>query len=109
MIVEFELQGSKILHKGVFDTQGFWVKYEEDAELVLIHDHSDLTIPVGNRPILESVREVSGYKLYSHFSFSFYHTDKEIVDQVYSRLISILRGTNSVEIDGVGFIRKLNK
>ena len=87
MIIEFELQGSKCLHKGVFDTAGFWAKYETESEL----------------------GEVVGYKIFSHFSFAFYHCDKEICDLVYSRLISVLRGASSVDMDGIGHFRKLHK
>lgn len=97
MIIEFELQGSKMLHKGIFETTGFWVKYEEEiSEGNARHDSS-----------IDWV--VDGYKIFSHFSFSFYHTDKEIVDLVYSKLISVMRGAMSVDIDGIGYIRKLNK
>jgi len=92
MIIEFELQGSKMLHKGIFDTDGFWVKYEPEQR---VHCPEDI--------------EVIGYKLFSHLSFAFYHTDKTVVDLVYQRLISILRGTNSIDIEGVGYIRRLNK
>lgn len=96
MIIEFELQGSKCLHKGVFDTTGFWAKYEEQGEYVLNAD---------GQPVFH----LDGYKIVSHFSFSFYHTDKEVCDLVYSRLVSVLRGSNNVDIDGVGYFRKLNK
>ena len=94
MIIEFELQGSKCLHKGIFDTQGFWVKYEVDYL-----DEAN----IGNDAA------INGYKIFSHFSFSFYHTDKEVCDLVYFRLISVLRGSNSVDIENVGYFRRLNK
>lgn len=96
MIIEFELQGSMHLHKGLFDTQGLWIKFEEEGE----HVPDDT-----GKPIFR----VDGYKIYSHFSFAYYHTDKSVCDLVYSRLISVLRGANSVDIEGVGYIRKLNK
>ncbi len=96
MIVEFELQGSRTLHKGIFDTTGFWVKYEEEGEHVL----NDAGEPVWR---------IDGYKIFSHFSFSYFHHDKSVCDLVYSRLISVLRGANSVDIDGVGYFRKVNK
>lgn len=94
MIIEFELQGSKCLHKGIFDTTGFWVKYEVEVEEALLSGDPDT---------------ITGYKIFSHFSFAYYHTDKQVVDLVYARLISVLRGSNSVEIDGVGYFRKVNK
>lgn len=93
MLVEFELQGSRCLHKGIFDTQGFWVKYETEEE--------ELPMTTSNFTV--------GYKLYSHFSFSFFHEDKKVVDLVYARLISVLRGSNNVEMDEIGYFRKLNK
>lgn len=99
MIIEFELQGSKCLHKGIFDTQGFWVKFEPDFEEKKGGwDEDGRTVNLPN-----------GYKIFSHFSFSFYHTDKEVCDLVYFRLISVLRGANSVDIEDVGFFRRLNK
>ena len=91
MIIEFELLGSQCIHKGIFDTTGFWCRYESDMSLELEKGVPD------------------GYKIYSHFSFAYYHTEKSIVDLVYSRLISVLRGANNVEIEGVGYFRKVNK
>ncbi len=91
MIIEFELQGSKMLHKGLFDTTGLWVKYEEEGEFI------------------EDLWVLYGYKIYSHISFAYYHTDKTFVDLVYSKLISVLRGAQNADIEGIGYIRKLNK
>lgn len=99
MIIEFELQGSKALHKGIFDTTGLWIKYEACFEEGL-HTEDGIGNPQPTP---------NGYKLYSHFSFAYYHTEKGIVDKVYERLISILRGSNNVEIENIGYIRKLNK
>lgn len=93
MLIEFELQGSRCLHKGIFDTQGFWVKFEPEEE--------ELPMTTNNF--------TAGYKIYSHFSFAFFHEDKQVVDLVYARLISVLRGANSVDIENVGYFRKLNK
>jgi hypothetical protein len=100
MLIEFELQGSKCLHKGIFDTTGFWVKYEPEME--------SKSLSEGDNEI-NAPWEIAGYKIYSHFSFSFYHTHKDVCDLVYSRLISVLRGANSVDIEGVGYFRKVNK
>jgi hypothetical protein len=97
MIIEFELQGSKMLHKGIFDTTGFWAKYEPEIENVVIKDDGSFEW------------EILGYKIYSHFSFTFYHADKEVVDLVYSKLISVLRGAMGADIEGIGYIRRLNK
>lgn len=108
MIIEFELQGIKCLHKGIFDTCGFWVSYDQHAEFVdTFEDSSENNIH--GRVLKSTEKIISGYKLFSHFSFSFYHEDKTIVDLVYARLISVLRGSNNVEIDGIGYFRKLNK
>jgi hypothetical protein len=96
MIIEFELKGSKCLHKGIFDTAGLWVKYEEEGEFVM-------------NECQEASWYVNGYKLYSHFSFSFYHVDKIAVDLVYGKLVSVLRGAMSADIEGFGYIRRLNK
>lgn len=93
MIIEFELQGSKCLHKGVFDTDGFWVRYEDNSENVQKYGEEAKT----------------GFTIYSHCSFAFYHEIKEIVDLVYARLISVLRGSASIDIDNIGYFRKLNK
>lgn len=90
MIIEFELLGSKCLHKGMFDTTGFWLKYEPEYE------------EAGSINIV-------GYKLYSHFSFAFYHEDKDVVDLVMTRLAGVFRGAIGHEIEGVGYIRRLNK
>jgi hypothetical protein len=91
MIIEFELLGSKELHKGIFDTHGFWVKH----------------LPHGENLEAGSIPE--GWKLFSHISFCYYHEDKEKVDLVYNKLISVLRGANNVEIEGIGYFRKVNK
>ena len=87
MIVEFELQGSRALHKGIFDTDGFWVKFEAELDK----------------------EKVVGHKIYSHFSFAYFNEDKDKVDLVYARLISVLRGSNNVEMEGIGYFRKINK
>lgn len=93
MLIEFELQGSKCLHKGVFDTTGFWCKYEPEEE----------EIP------MTTANFTSGYKIYSHFSFAFFHEDAAVAYLVYSKLISVLRGSQGAEIDDIGYIRRLNK
>lgn len=96
MIIEFELQGSNRLFKGLFDTYGLWVKFEEEGEYV----------PDDNgNPIFK----LDGYKIYSHFSFAYYHTDKSVCDLVYSGLIRVLRGASSVDIEGIGYLRKVSK
>lgn len=96
MIIEFELQGSKMLHKGIFETTGLWVKYQEEGEFV-IDDEGGATW------------YCDGYKIFSQFSFEFYHCDKPAADIVYSKLVSVLRGAMSVDIEGFGYIRRLNK
>lgn len=89
MIIEYDLQGSKMLHKGIFDTAGIWVKYEAEQE--------------------PGFTEIDGWKIYSNFSFAFYHRDRVIVDEVYNVLVGCLRGSQGKDIENLGYIRKLNK
>jgi len=104
MIIEFELQGSKCLHKGVFDTTGFWVKYELEFCDMIEHTDND------NGGFDEKlVQWPNGAKIFSHFSFSFYHEDKAVVDLVYGALMGVLRGNQGKDLESIGYIRKLNK
>lgn len=82
MIIEYELQGTKCLHKGIMDTTGFWLRHEAEED--------------------------TGYKIYNN-SFAFYHEEKAVVDKVYERLISVLRGSHNVEIENIGYLRKVSK
>ena len=84
MLIEFELNGSKCLHKGIFDTNGFWVRFEPEMD----GEHVD------------------GYKLFSHFSFAFYHEESTIARDVFDGLCLALTGANW-EKEGIGFIREL--
>lgn len=86
MILEYELQGSQLLHKGIFDTNGFWVKYDRDVD--------DLT------------QEPLCHKLWSHFSFTYETTSYSRVNDVYDGLISALGGIDW-KMPGVGFIREV--
>ena len=90
MIIEFELKGSKMLHKGVFDTTGFWVKFDFDYE----YDWCDIS------------KDVATYKIYSHFSFTFEHVDKEIAKSVFDGLCKALAGYDFV-LNEIGFIREV--
>ena len=87
MIIEFDLQGSISVHRGIFETTGFWVRFEEESETI------------------NDKKYVSGYKLYNNGSFSFYHTDKKTVDRVALALRAIL-GKKSLNenIKDVGYI-----
>ncbi len=89
MFIEFELQGSKCLHKGIFDTTGFWVKYEAETET----DQRFNSVP-------------EGFKIFSHFSFAFFHTDEQIVKQVYGGLVAALCGLDW-HVEKIGFIRNI--
>lgn len=102
MIIEFELQGSKCLHKGAFDTTGFWVKYEPELDGDIVRNNKDQIFGA-------YVDKIVGYKIFSHFSFAFYHEEKVLVDSVYTVLMGCLRGSPGKDIPGVGFIKKLNK
>lgn len=86
MFIEFELKGSQLLHKGIFETTGFWVKF--DAE------RCDIT------------KEALSYKIYSHFSFTFEHQDFDISRKVFNGLALALRG-EMWEDTAVGFIRPI--
>lgn len=85
MLVEYELQGSQLLHKGVFDTNGFWVKYGIDTD--------DVT------------GEATCYKLWSHFSFTYESVCKADVDEVFKGLVSALSGYDYS--NRVGYIREI--
>ena len=95
MFIEFELQGSKCLHKGIFDTNGFWVKFEPEQEL--IECSNGLLIP---DPVIE------GYKIFSHFSFAFYHKDERIAKEVFKGLVNALSGIDW-QYPEIGFIREV--
>ena len=96
MIIEFELQGSRCLHKGLFETTGFWVKFEPEVEG---DAHSG------------AIKNILGYKIYSHFSFSFYHEDYEVAHEVYRALCSICGEpwgqVRPVRIKDIGYIKRL--
>ncbi len=100
MIIEFELQGSKCLHKGIFDTTGFWVKYEEEFETIPVFNKEDGTFI--------SCKTITGYKIFSHFSFSFFHEEKITTQFVYCKLMQVLSGLDGGEIEGIGFIRRIS-
>lgn len=72
MLIEYELQGTQLLHKGIFDTNGLWIKYGVDVD--------DVT------------QEITTYKLWSHFSFTYETTDKSQIDAVFKGLINALSG-----------------
>lgn len=95
MIIEYELHGSKALHKGLFDSQGFWVRFEAEID------------EMGKNLKGEPVFIVSGYKLFSHFSFNYYHEDESVVRAVYCALLDVLAGKLDKNIEGVGYIREV--
>ena len=85
MIITFKLEGSQKLHSGTFDTTGFWVRFETE--------YCDIT------------KEAVMYKLFSHFSFEFAHTDKDTVLKVFAGLNSVLsRQVATFRLDSVGSI-----
>lgn len=86
MFIEFELKGTQLLHKGIFETTGFWVKF--DAE------------------ICDISKEPLSYKIYSHFSFTFEHKDLDIADKVFNGLALALSG-KVWEDPAVGFIKPI--
>lgn len=88
MIIEYSLIGSIDNHKGVFDTEGFWVKCGVDRD--------DIT------------KEVTTYKIWSHFSFTYESKDKDKANSVYQGLIQVLQGANWYR-DGIGEIRIIRR
>lgn len=88
MIIEYELQGSQLLHKGIFDTRGFWARFETE--------YCDIT------------KEALSYKIYSHFSFTFEHKDKKIANQVFAGLCDAISEDREFILVGVGFISRLD-
>lgn len=86
MLIEYHLQGSTMIHKGVFDTTGFWARVGVEQD--------DIT------------KETYLYKIWSHFSFTFEHRDILVVDEVWNALLDALRGKKST-IKGVGAFRPI--
>lgn len=87
MLIEYELQGDTCLHKGIFDTYGFWVKCDADR--------CDVT------------GEIQTYKIYSHFSFTYETKDSLKFHQVWKALSLVLEAGSMAAVDGVGYIREL--
>lgn len=90
MIIEYELKGSITTHRGIFDTTGFWCIFEEDKEVI------DANRFVRN-----------GWKIYGFGSFSFFHEDYEVANEVYRVLADVMDGVIRLDIDGVGYIRRI--
>jgi hypothetical protein len=87
MFIYYELQGTQLLHKGMFDTNGFWVKYGVDRD--------DVT------------HELTNFKLWSHFSFTYESTDKSYTDKVFNGLLRALSGSNW-EHPSIGYIKLID-
>lgn len=98
MFIEFDLKGSKARHKGVFDTTGFWVRFEPDFSEGWMVAHAEDP----NNP----VPDINGYKIFSHFSFAFYHENEDIALDVYVALVNCLAG-HDWEDPEIGFIREV--
>lgn len=90
MVIEYDLQGSITRHRGVFDTTGFYAVFEEDKE----HVAPDLAVS-------------NGWKVYGMCSFSFFHQEFEVAQEVYRVLCDVMDGYIRLDIDGVGYIRRL--
>lgn len=88
MIIEFELKGAQMLHKGIFETTGFWVKYGEEED--------------------DETGVISSYKLWSHFSFTYETNNKEDFKKVYGALQLALMGSSQM-IQDIGYIRILQR
>jgi len=90
MIIQFDLRGSVARHKGIFDTTGFWVKYGIDCD--------DVT------------KEVTAFKLWSHFSFTYESRDSDKTDAVLNALAGIIDGTHwNWEDPEIGFLKVLRR
>jgi hypothetical protein len=87
MIIEYELQGTQELHKGVLDTQGFWIKCGVER--------CDITY------------KVQAYKIWSHFAFTYETTCFETFERVWFALMRVLEGHKMATIADVGFIREV--
>lgn len=94
MLIEFDLQGSKTRHRGIFDTTGFWARFEEEVREGKVKEDGTF----------EWI--VEGYKIFSHFSFAFYHESEEIATAVYDGLILALSGADW-EHPKIGFISEI--
>jgi hypothetical protein len=91
MIIEYELQGDQLLHKGIFETTGFWVKYGEDRD--------------------DATNEIMTYKLWSNLHFSFETSDVRKFNAVYEGLLLVLSKQNdktqAYTIEDIGFFLRL--
>ncbi len=86
MLIEYELQGTKEFHKGIFDTTGFWVRCGEEKD--------DVT------------GEVTSAKIWSHFSFTFESESISYAQAVYKGLLHVLAEAGDFE-HPCGFIRQV--
>lgn len=97
MIIEFDLQGSRCRHQGVFETTGFWARCEPEMESKsLSQGDNEINTPF----------EIAGYKIFSHFSFAFFHEEEWIAKSVFKGLCDALIGCDFV-LESVGFIREV--
>jgi len=89
MIIEYELNGSQLTHKGIFDTHGFWVRFEPMR--------CDIN------------REIQSYNIYGHFSFTYETKSQEDALKVFNGLLEILQeghnNSNSWHDARLGYIK----
>jgi len=90
MIIEYELNGSKQVHRGMFETTGFWLRIENMAD----------------RPMpLDGVKQ-EGFVLCNHGSFGFYHESEEAAESVLKAILGAIECANySWEHPDLGWVR----
>lgn len=92
MLIQYDLQGTLLRHRGIFDTHGFYVKVEVE------------------KPETKAKDDLPIYKMYSHFGFTFETTDQKVFEKVYGELIKCLDAGFNLDkynITDVGFFKKL--
>ena len=88
MIIEYELNGSKQVHRGMFETTGFWLRIENMAD----------------RPMpLDGVKQ-EGYVLCNHGSFGFYHEHPGACETVLGALMLAMQDGENWEDPKLGWI-----
>lgn len=74
MIIEYELNGMTQVHRGMFETTGFWLRIENMAE----------------RPQALDGTKQEGFLLCNHGAFGFLHERKEIVEEVMQAIMTVM-------------------
>ncbi len=94
MIIAYELKGSQQMHIGMFETTGFWLRYEED------------------RDDTETIKESEDviYKIYGAFNFAYETTEKLHADAVFKILKQAIQTGYEQPINcPVGYVQVIKK